>query len=66
MNSVAVLGRSVVAALRPAGAPWAVGPALSAIAAAALIAGTGGLTGDVQVVAVAYLGAVNAVAWGVR
>jgi len=57
MNTLPALRRSVVAALRPSGAPWAVGPALWAIGTAALIAGTGVLVGQLQLVGLAYLGA---------
>jgi hypothetical protein len=42
MNSPAALRRSVIAALRPSGAPGAVTPALWAIGTAALIAGVAG------------------------
>src|SRR6201996_4331167 len=51
------LRRSVVAAVRPASAPWAVGPALWAMGTAALIAGTGVVVGELQLVGLAYLGA---------
>jgi len=61
MNSLAALSRSVAAALRPSGAPWAVGPALWAMGAAALIAGTGALVGQLQLVGLAYVGAACAV-----
>jgi Fusaric acid resistance protein-like len=61
MNSFATLRRSVVAALRPSGAPWAVGPALWAMGTAALIAGTGAIIGQLQLVGLAYLGAACAV-----
>jgi hypothetical protein len=61
MNSVATLRRSVIAALRPSGAPWAVAPALWAMGTAALIAGTGVLIGQLQLVGLAYLGAACAV-----
>ena len=40
MDFLAVLGRDAVAVLRPANAPWAIGPAAWAVATAALIAGT--------------------------
>jgi hypothetical protein len=61
MTSVATLRRSVIAALRPSGAPWAVAPALWAMGTAALIAGTGVLIGQLQLVGLAYLGAACAV-----
>jgi hypothetical protein len=61
MNSLATLRRSVLAALRPSGAPWAVGPALWAVGTAALIAGTGAIIGELQLVGLAYLGAACAV-----
>ncbi|BBZ48326.1 FUSC family protein [Mycobacterium heidelbergense] len=61
MDYLAALGQSVAAALRPAGAPWALGPAVWAMATAALIAGAGVVTGDLQVVGLAYLGAACAV-----
>ena len=61
MNSLATLRRSVLAALRPSGAPWAVVPALWAVGTAALIAGTGVLIGELQLVGLAYLGAACAV-----
>jgi hypothetical protein len=61
MNSVAALRRSISAALRPSGAPWAVGPALWAMGTAALIAGTGVLIGQLQLAGLAYLGAACAV-----
>jgi Fusaric acid resistance protein-like len=61
MNSLAALRRSVIAALFPSGAPWAVGPALWAMGTAALIAGTGVLIGQLQLVGLAYLGAACAV-----
>ena len=57
MNTLPALRRSVIASLRPSGAPWAVGPALWAIGTAALIAGTGVLIGQLQLVGLAYLGA---------
>lgn len=59
MNSLATLRRSVIAALRPSGAPWAVGPALWAMGTAALIAGTGAIISQLQLVGLAYLGAVE-------
>ncbi|KZS75234.1 hypothetical protein A4G29_24130 [Mycobacterium kansasii] len=61
MNHIAALGRSVIAALRPAKAPWMVGPAAWAMATAALIGGVGVLVGDLQVAGVAFLGAACAV-----
>ena len=61
MNTLAALRRSVIAALRPSGAPWAVTPALWAMGTAALIAGTGVLIGQLQLVGLAYLGAACAV-----
>ncbi|MFZ0718945.1 hypothetical protein, partial [Mycobacterium sp.] len=61
MNLLATLRRSVVAALRPSSAPWAVGPALWAMGTAALIAGTGAIIGQLQLVGLAYLGAACAV-----
>jgi uncharacterized membrane protein YccC len=61
MNSLVALRRSVIAALRPSGAPWAVTPALWAMGTAALIAGTGVLIGQLQLVGLAYLGAACAV-----
>jgi hypothetical protein len=65
-DSLAALGRSIVAALRPSSAPWAVGPALWAVGTAALIAGTGVLFGELQLVGLAYLGAACAVVFLVR
>jgi hypothetical protein len=65
-ESLAALGRSIVAALRPSSAPWAVGPALWAVGTAALIAGTGVLFGELQLVGLAYLGAACAVVFLVR
>jgi hypothetical protein len=56
MNSLPALRRSVIASLRPSGAPWAVGPALWAIGTAALIAGTGVLVGQLQLVGIAVAG----------
>ncbi|WP_139829752.1 FUSC family protein [Mycobacterium gastri] len=61
MNHIAALSGSVIGALRPANAPWAVGSALWAMATAALIGGTGVLVGDLQVAGVAFLGAACAV-----
>ncbi|AGZ54509.1 FUSC family protein [Mycobacterium kansasii] len=61
MNHIAALGRSVIAALRPAKAPWVVGPAVWAMATAASIGGVGVLVGDLQVAGVAFLGAACAV-----
>lgn len=57
MDYFAALGRSVLAALRPADTPWAVGPALWAMATAALIAGAGVVAGDLRIVGLAFLGA---------
>jgi hypothetical protein len=65
-DSLAALGRSIVAALRPSSAPWAVGAALWAVGTAALIAGTGVLFGELQFVGLAYLGAGNDSAAAVR
>lgn len=62
----AAFGRSIAGSLRPSKAPWAVGPALWATATAALIAGTGVLFGQLQLVGLAYLGAACAVIFLVR
>jgi hypothetical protein len=63
---VAAFGRSIASALRPSKAPWAVGPALWAVATAAVIAGTGALFGELQLVGLAYLGAACSVIFLVR
>jgi hypothetical protein len=66
VGSLAALGRSIAASLRPSTVPWAVGPALWATGTAALIAGTGVLFGQLQLVGLAYLGAACAVIFLVR
>ena len=63
VNSLSESVRSAARSLRPGPSPLAFAAAVRAFAAAGVIAGFGVLAGDLQVVAVAYLGAACAVAF---